>query len=155
MCYCENLNRDPRKASSSENGAVRQLAISEELEQRDHCFAMADQLKGVAGGVQNTVSSGAGKVSSTVQNPTSTSSDTNADWNVMSEDQKKQTFDSLPAEKKQNLSYYEWIAQGYHNQKENWMPWIEDVYLKWFTNDNKASYATKGKKCLHLRLEGP
>lgn len=24
------------------------------------------------------------------------------------------------------------------------MPWIEDMYLKWFTNDNKASYATKG-----------
>jgi len=23
------------------------------------------------------------------------------------------------------------------------MPWIEDQYLKWFTKDNKASYATK------------
>jgi len=24
------------------------------------------------------------------------------------------------------------------------MPWIEDHFLKWFTKDNKASYATKG-----------
>lgn len=24
------------------------------------------------------------------------------------------------------------------------MPWIEDQYLKWFSKDNKASYATKG-----------
>ncbi|KJX95309.1 hypothetical protein TI39_contig4119g00015 [Zymoseptoria brevis] len=37
----------------------------------------------------------------------------------------------------------EWIKEGYQNQYENWMPWIEDQYLKWFTRDNKASYATK------------
>jgi hypothetical protein len=39
----------------------------------------------------------------------------------------------------------EWIKEGYQHQYENWMPWIEDQYLKWFTRDNKASYATKGK----------
>jgi len=66
-------------------------------------------------------------------------------WDKMSEDQKKQTFDSLPQEKKQGKSYLEWVKEGYHNQYENWMPWIEDQYLKWFTNDNKASYATKGE----------
>ena len=36
------------------------------------------------------------------------------------------------------------LFAGLYNKKENWMPWIEDQYLKWFTNDNKASYATKG-----------
>ncbi|KAG9191170.1 hypothetical protein G6011_09258 [Alternaria panax] len=39
---------------------------------------------------------------------------------------------------------YKEAAGGYYNQKyETWMPWIEDQYLKWFTKDNKASYATK------------
>lgn len=65
-------------------------------------------------------------------------------WNQMSEDQKKQTFDSLPEEQKHGKSYLDWLKEGYHNQYENWMPWIEDQYLKWFTKDNKASYATKG-----------
>ena len=106
---------------------------------------MADSLKGAASGLQSGVSSAGEKVSSTVQNPTSTASDTNQDWNKLSEDQKKEAFDSIPSHQKENLTYTEWIKQGYHNQKENWMPWIEDVYLKWFTNDNKASYATKGK----------
>lgn len=62
----------------------------------------------------------------------------------MSEDQKKQTFDSLPEEQKHGKGYLDWLKEGYHNQYENWMPWIEDQYLKWFTKDNKASYATKG-----------
>jgi hypothetical protein len=66
-------------------------------------------------------------------------------WDAMSEDQKKQTFDSLPQDKKQGKSYTEWVKEGYNNQYENWMPWIEDQYLKWFTNDNKTSYAAKGK----------
>ncbi|GAB7322258.1 hypothetical protein MBLNU13_g03246t1 [Cladosporium sp. NU13] len=79
---------------------------------------MADQVKNAAGSAGNS-------------------------WDKMSEDQKKQTFDSLPQEKKQGKSYLEWVKEGYHNQYENWMPWIEDQYLKWFTNDNKASYATK------------
>lgn len=65
-------------------------------------------------------------------------------WDAMSEDQKKETFDKLPADQKKGKSYYEWITEGYHHQYENWMPWIEDKYLSWFTNDNKASYATKG-----------
>ena len=105
---------------------------------------MADQLKGVASGVQNTVTSGAESVSSGVQSATNTNSTGGESWSKMTEDQKKQAYDSIPAEKKQNLSYTEWVKQGYQNQKENWMPWIEDFYLKWFTSDNKASYATKG-----------
>jgi hypothetical protein len=89
----------------------------------------------------------------------------------MSEDQKKETFDKLPADKKQGQTYTEWIKSGYQHQYENWMPWvyryapgypnsqadkncswIEDKYLSWFTNDNKTSYAAKGKTHLMLDL---
>lgn len=45
-------------------------------------------------------------------------------------------------EKKQTWSEYG--KQVYNEQYERWMPWIEDFYLRWFTRDNKASYATKG-----------
>ncbi|EDU39646.1 hypothetical protein PtrSN001C_007273 [Pyrenophora tritici-repentis] len=45
---------------------------------------------------------------------------------------------------KQQSKTYKQQAGEYYNQKyETWMPWIEDQYLKWFTKDNKASYATK------------
>ncbi|KAI0169710.1 hypothetical protein GGR52DRAFT_551141 [Hypoxylon sp. FL1284] len=37
----------------------------------------------------------------------------------------------------------EWAKQKYNEQYEIWMPWIEDTFLKYFTKDNKASYATK------------
>jgi hypothetical protein len=82
-------------------------------------------------------------------------------WNQMSEEQKKATcvtlsttlnlnidnscsFDALPEEQKQNKTYYEWVRDGYYKQYDSWMPWIEDQYLKWFTKDNKTSYAAKG-----------
>ncbi|KAI0016755.1 hypothetical protein F4780DRAFT_666284 [Xylariomycetidae sp. FL0641] len=39
--------------------------------------------------------------------------------------------------------YGEWAKQKYNEQYEVWMPWIEDTFLKYFTKDNKASYATK------------
>lgn len=33
------------------------------------------------------------------------------------------------------------------------MPWIEDQYLKWFTKDNKTSYAAKGMRtCTHIHV---
>lgn len=38
----------------------------------------------------------------------------------------------------------EWIKTQYQTQRDSWVPWIEDVYLRYFTNDNKASYSTKG-----------
>ncbi|KAF2101417.1 hypothetical protein NA57DRAFT_53385 [Rhizodiscina lignyota] len=40
-------------------------------------------------------------------------------------------------------TWTQWIKSGYAAQYENWMPWIEDQYLKWFSKDNKASYAAK------------
>ncbi|KAI9698894.1 MAG: hypothetical protein M1820_007315 [Bogoriella megaspora] len=57
----------------------------------------------------------------------------------------KAIYDSLPQEHKDKQSYKEWLTEMYHKQYENWMPWIEDQYLKWFgKGDNKASYATRG-----------
>lgn len=108
---------------------------------------MADQLKSATSGVTDTVSSGAQSAQNAASSGAEKVGATSGaqDWNAMTEDQKKATYDALPDEKKQNLSYYEWIKQGLYNKKENWMPWIEDQYLRWFTNDNKASYATKGK----------
>ncbi|KAK3670009.1 hypothetical protein LTR78_010108 [Recurvomyces mirabilis] len=64
-------------------------------------------------------------------------------WDAMTEEQKKQTFDKPPADQKKGKSYSEWGSEGYHDQYVNWTPSIEDMYLKSFTKDNKASYAIK------------
>ncbi|KAH6986794.1 hypothetical protein EDB80DRAFT_590129 [Ilyonectria destructans] len=37
----------------------------------------------------------------------------------------------------------EWTKKTYNEQYEKWVPWLEDTYLRWFSKDNKASYATK------------
>ncbi|KAL1592897.1 hypothetical protein SLS59_009539 [Nothophoma quercina] len=42
-----------------------------------------------------------------------------------------------------NKTYKEQAGEFYNRQYDNWVPWIEDKYLAWFTKDNKASYATK------------
>ncbi|KAK3073727.1 hypothetical protein LTR53_004424 [Teratosphaeriaceae sp. CCFEE 6253] len=90
---------------------------------------MADKLQETAKGATDTAQKGATEGSKK--------------WEAMTEDQKKQAFDALPADQKQGKGYVEWIKDGYHNQYENWMPWIEDTYLSWFTKDNKTSYAAK------------
>lgn len=97
----------------------------------------------MADSLHQQASTGAAQTTTAATNISSKNS--SDEWSQMSEDQKQQTFDALPEEKKQGKSYSEWIAEGYQHQKENWMPWIEDLYLRWFTKDNKASYATKGK----------
>ena len=61
-----------------------------------------------------------------------------------SEEEKKKMYDSLPAEHREKQTYTEWVKEGYNNQYNKWMPWLEDQYLAWFGKDNKASYATKG-----------
>ncbi|KAF7193022.1 hypothetical protein HII31_05667 [Pseudocercospora fuligena] len=101
-----------------------------------------DTLKNAGQQAGSTVQSGAQQAGSAVHPGTQQATGTQ-NWDAMSEEQKKQTFDALPEEKKQGKTYTEWIKEGYQHQKENWMPWIEDLYLKWFTKDNKASYATK------------
>lgn len=53
---------------------------------------------------------------------------------------------AAPTEEKQTTMG--WAKEKYNEQYEAWMPWIEDTFLKYFTKDNKASYAAKGS--LHL-----
>jgi len=40
-------------------------------------------------------------------------------------------------------TYTEWAQAKYGEQYEAWWPWVEDNILKYFTKDNKASYATR------------
>ncbi|ORY12490.1 hypothetical protein BCR34DRAFT_587124 [Clohesyomyces aquaticus] len=53
-----------------------------------------------------------------------------------------QTKNLTPEQQKQK-SYKEMAGEYYNQKYETWMPWVEDQYLKWFTKDNKTSYATK------------
>ena len=48
----------------------------------------------------------------------------------------------------------EWTKKTYNEQYEKWVPWLEDLYLRYFTKDNKASYATRGE-FLNLSLPPP
>jgi hypothetical protein len=45
--------------------------------------------------------------------------------------------------KKQTMS--EWAKETYDDQYERWVPWLEDLYLRYFTKDNKVSYTAKRK----------
>lgn len=46
-------------------------------------------------------------------------------------------------QKPESKTYRQQAGEVYNKQYENWMPWIEDKYLSWFTKDNKTSYAAK------------
>ncbi|KAL2151466.1 hypothetical protein VTH82DRAFT_6564 [Thermothelomyces myriococcoides] len=37
----------------------------------------------------------------------------------------------------------EWARNQYNKQYNIWVPWLEDLYLRYFTRDNKASYTTR------------
>ncbi|KAG7284007.1 hypothetical protein NEMBOFW57_010365 [Staphylotrichum longicolle] len=37
----------------------------------------------------------------------------------------------------------EWAKNQYNKQYDAWVPWLEDIYLRYFTRDNKASYTTR------------
>ncbi|KAI0199341.1 hypothetical protein F4808DRAFT_215015 [Astrocystis sublimbata] len=56
--------------------------------------------------------------------------DSNQQRPLTEEEQKKQTM-------------MEWAQEKYNEQYDSWMPWIEDMYLKYFTKDNRTSYATR------------
>ena len=43
----------------------------------------------------------------------------------------------------ESKTYKQQAGEFYNRQYDNWVPWVEDKYLQWFTKDNKASYATK------------
>ncbi|KAF2249538.1 hypothetical protein BU26DRAFT_505538 [Trematosphaeria pertusa] len=49
----------------------------------------------------------------------------------------------MPDQNKNQKTYKQQASEYYNRQYESWMPWVEDQYLKWFTKDNKTSYATK------------
>ncbi|KAJ8122489.1 hypothetical protein ONZ43_g1330 [Nemania bipapillata] len=40
-------------------------------------------------------------------------------------------------------STMEWAKEKYNEQYEAWMPWIEDMFLKYFTKDNRTSYVAR------------
>lgn len=42
----------------------------------------------------------------------------------------------------------EWTKEQYNKQYEKWVPWLEDMYLHYFTKDNKTSYTAKRKPSL-------
>ena len=42
----------------------------------------------------------------------------------------------------------EWAKTQYNKQYDSWVPWLEDIYLRYFTRDNKASYKTRGMPSL-------
>ena len=44
----------------------------------------------------------------------------------------------------------EWAKDTYNKQYESWMPWVEDIYLRYFTKDNKVSYTAKRTPILLL-----
>lgn len=56
----------------------------------------------------------------------------------------------LTEEEKKKQTWSQYGKEVYNEQYERWMPWIEDFYLRWFTRDNKASYATKGISSLYF-----
>ncbi|KAL2261726.1 hypothetical protein VTK26DRAFT_3494 [Humicola hyalothermophila] len=45
--------------------------------------------------------------------------------------------------KKYSLTIMEWVKDQYNEQYEIWVPWFEDLYLRYFTRDNKASYTAR------------
>ena len=72
----------------------------------------------------------------------------------------------IPQQDDKKEAWGEWSSRKYNEQYNDWKPWAEDQYLRWFGKDNKASYATKGKtpkryhpvamtKVLQMHLERP
>ncbi|KAI1169010.1 hypothetical protein F5B18DRAFT_593650 [Nemania serpens] len=53
--------------------------------------------------------------------------------------------DTKPSDENQQKSQStaEWARQKYNEQYDAWMPWIEDVFLKYFTKDNRTSYVAR------------
>ncbi|KAJ2994552.1 hypothetical protein NUW58_g1527 [Xylaria curta] len=56
---------------------------------------------------------------------------TNTNTNPNNEDEKK------------TQTTMEWAREKYNEQYNAWMPWIEDMYLKYFTKDNRTSYVAR------------
>ncbi|KAK4100424.1 hypothetical protein N658DRAFT_473339 [Parathielavia hyrcaniae] len=48
----------------------------------------------------------------------------------------------------------EWAKIQYNKQYDTWVPWLEDLYLRYFTSDNKASYTTR-ENLAKTKLDNP
>ncbi|KAI0439939.1 hypothetical protein F4803DRAFT_20180 [Xylaria telfairii] len=51
------------------------------------------------------------------------------------------TSDNENRQKSQTMM--EWARAKYNEQYDAWMPWIEDMFLKYFTKDNRTSYVAR------------
>jgi len=60
----------------------------------------------------------------------------------MDEDRRAQRYDNMHPDSEE--SRFGWVKDTIYAQYEAWAPWLEDMYLKLFTKDNKASYVTRG-----------
>ncbi len=49
-----------------------------------------------------------------------------------------------PQTQEKRQSWTEYGKEVYNEQYDRWVPWAEDLYLRWFTKDNKTSYTVKG-----------
>ncbi|KAI0401281.1 hypothetical protein F4802DRAFT_601137 [Xylaria palmicola] len=58
-------------------------------------------------------------------------------------DTAKPNTQSEQQQQQEGKSTMEWAREKYNEQYENWMPWIEDVFLKYFTKDNRTSYVAR------------
>ena len=59
---------------------------------------------------------------------------------------------TMPGQEPKRQSWSEYGKEKYQEQYDKWVPWLEDLYLRWFTKDNKASYTTKGTSRRLLQL---
>jgi hypothetical protein len=60
----------------------------------------------------------------------------------MDEDRRAQRYDNMHPDSEE--SRFGWLKDAIYAKYEAWAPWLEDMYLKYFTRDNKASYVTRG-----------
>ncbi|KAH8161324.1 hypothetical protein CIB48_g6915 [Xylaria polymorpha] len=48
----------------------------------------------------------------------------------------------------------EWAREKYNEQYDAWMPWIEDMFLKYFTKDNRTSYVARADGLDRTKVTG-
>ena len=78
-------------------------------------------------------------------------SDNQVQQSTEKEEQKVDTSKLTPEQTEQaKRGYAEYVKEKGKGFYDSWIPWIEDQYLSWFTNDNKASYVTKSTSSLFL-----
>ncbi|KAI0396871.1 hypothetical protein F5Y17DRAFT_418153 [Xylariaceae sp. FL0594] len=67
----------------------------------------------------------------------------NKDAHPSGQQQQQQHTNTNTNNNEDEESRLEWLKEAFYAQCESWAPWLEDMYLKYFTRDNKASYAAR------------